>query len=75
VPAIYLLFGSLTTPSFGKLGDAYGKKKLLVIALIAYTIAVIALVLSLIGIVTAYALKRAPDIELSENGDLQAPAD
>lgn len=41
VPAIYLLFGSLTTPSFGKLGDAYGKKKLLIIALIAYTIAVI----------------------------------
>ena len=26
VPAIYLLFGSLTTPTFGKLGDTYGKE-------------------------------------------------
>jgi MFS family permease len=41
VPAIYLLFGSLTTPSFGKLGDTYGKKKLLLTALIFYTVAVI----------------------------------
>ncbi|MGZ7201336.1 MAG: MFS transporter, partial [Halobacteriota archaeon] len=41
VPAIYLLVGSLTTPSFGKLGDTYGKKKLLLTALIFYTIAVI----------------------------------
>jgi len=41
VPAIYLLLGSLTTPTFGKLGDTYGKKKLLLVALILYTIAVI----------------------------------
>jgi MFS family permease len=37
-------------------------------------IAVIALILSLVGVVTAYALKRAPDIELPEHGDLQVPA-
>ncbi len=42
VPAIYLLFGSLATPSFGKLGDSYGKKKLLLVALIVYTVAVFA---------------------------------
>ncbi len=41
VPAIYLLFGSLTTPTFGKLGDTYGKKKLLLVSLALYTIAVI----------------------------------
>jgi MFS family permease len=41
VPAIYLLLGSLTTPSFGKLGDTYGKKRLLLVALIFYTVAVI----------------------------------
>ncbi|MGZ4907970.1 MAG: MFS transporter [Halobacteriota archaeon] len=41
VPAIYLLVGSLTTPSFGKLGDTHGKKKLLLTALVFYTIAVI----------------------------------
>lgn len=41
VPAIYLLMGSLATPSFGKLGDTYGKKKFLLIALVFYTIAVI----------------------------------
>ena len=41
VPGIYLLFGSLATPSFGKLGDTYGKKKLLLIAIVLYTIAVI----------------------------------
>jgi MFS family permease len=41
VPGIYLLFGSLATPSFGKLGDTYGKKKLLLVALVLYTIAVI----------------------------------
>ena len=41
VPAIYLLFRSLTTPTFGKLGDTYGKKKLLLVSLTLYTIAVI----------------------------------
>ena len=41
VPGIYLLFGSLATPTFGKLGDTYGKKKLLLIAIVLYTIAVI----------------------------------
>ncbi len=41
VPAIYLLLGSLATPSFGTLGDTYGKKKFLLVALLFYTIAVI----------------------------------
>ncbi len=37
-------------------------------------IAVVALVLSLVGVVTAYVLKRAPDIELPDNQEPHVPA-
>jgi len=41
VPAIYLILGGLVTPTFGKLGDHHGKKKLLLVALLFYTVAVV----------------------------------
>jgi hypothetical protein len=37
-------------------------------------IAVVALILSLVGVVTAYVLKRAPDIELQESEGALIPA-
>jgi MFS family permease len=37
-------------------------------------IAVVALILSLVGVVTAYVLKRAPDVELPDNEELHVPA-
>ena len=40
VVSIYLVVGSVATPIFGKLGDSYGKKKFLLVALIFYTIGV-----------------------------------
>jgi EmrB/QacA subfamily drug resistance transporter len=39
--SIYLVVAAVTVPIFGKLGDSYGKKKLLLVALTLYTIAVI----------------------------------
>jgi MFS family permease len=36
----YLLVGVVVTPIFGKLGDIYGKKKMLLIAMAVYTVAV-----------------------------------
>ncbi|MGZ4904435.1 MAG: MFS transporter [Halobacteriota archaeon] len=40
--SIYLIVGAVSTPIFGKLGDTYGKKKLLVICMSLYTVGVIA---------------------------------
>ncbi len=40
VVSIYLLVSSVAIPIFGKLGDSYGKKKFLLVALIFYTIGV-----------------------------------
>jgi EmrB/QacA subfamily drug resistance transporter len=40
VITIYLVVGAVAIPIFGKLGDIYGKKKMLTIAMIIYTIAV-----------------------------------
>ncbi|MGZ4937634.1 MAG: MFS transporter, partial [Halobacteriota archaeon] len=40
--SIYLVVGAVSTPIFGKLGDAYGKKKLLVICMSLYTAGVVA---------------------------------
>ncbi len=40
--SIYLVVGAVSTPIFGKLGDTYGKKKLLVICMSLYTAGVIA---------------------------------
>ena len=40
--SIYLVAGAVATPIFGKLGDTYGKKKLLVICMSLYTLGVIA---------------------------------
>lgn len=40
--SIYLVVGAVSTPIFGKLGDTYGKKKLLVICMSLYTSGVIA---------------------------------
>jgi EmrB/QacA subfamily drug resistance transporter len=40
--SIYLIAGAVSTPIFGKLGDTYGKKRLLVICLSLYTLGVIA---------------------------------
>ena len=37
---IYLVVGAVSIPVFGKLGDIYGKKKMLVIAMSLYTVAV-----------------------------------
>ncbi len=37
---IYLVVGAVAIPVFGKLGDIYGKKKMLTIAMLIYTIAV-----------------------------------
>ena len=37
---IYLVVGAVAIPIFGKLGDIYGKKKMLTIAMVIYTIAV-----------------------------------
>jgi EmrB/QacA subfamily drug resistance transporter len=42
VLSIYLVAGAVATPIFGKLGDTYGKKKLLVICMSLYTLGVIA---------------------------------
>ena len=42
VLSIYLVAGAVFTPIFGKLGDTYGKKKLLVICMSLYTLVVIA---------------------------------
>jgi len=41
VPAIYLLVGAISVPLFGKLGDLYGKKRMLTFVMLAYSIAVI----------------------------------
>ncbi len=38
-------------------------------------IAVVALIVSLVGVVTAYVLKRAPDIELPDTKEPHVPAD
>ena len=40
VVTIYLVVGAVAIPVFGKLGDVYGKKKMLTIAMVIYTIAV-----------------------------------
>ncbi|MCJ7561418.1 MAG: MFS transporter, partial [Thermoplasmata archaeon] len=40
VITIYLVVGAVSIPVFGKLGDIYGKKKMLVIAMSLYTVAV-----------------------------------
>jgi EmrB/QacA subfamily drug resistance transporter len=40
VITIYLVVGAVAIPVFGKLGDIYGKKKMLTIAMIIYSIAV-----------------------------------
>ncbi len=40
--SIYLVVGAVSTPIFGKLGDTYGKKKLLVICMGLYTAGVVA---------------------------------
>ena len=37
---IYLVVGAVSIPIFGKLGDIYGKKKMLTITMVIYTIAV-----------------------------------
>ena len=37
VVTIYLIVGAVSIPVFGKLGDIYGKKKMLVIAMTIYT--------------------------------------
>ena len=37
---IYLIVGAVAIPIFGKLGDIYGKKKMLLIAMTIYTVAV-----------------------------------
>src|SRR5450756_1225776 len=39
--SIYLVAGAVATPIFGKLGDTYGKKKLLVVCMSLYTCGVI----------------------------------
>src|SRR5512137_750850 len=36
---IYLVVGAVSIPIFGKLGDIYGKKKMLTITMVIYTIA------------------------------------
>ena len=40
VVTIYLVVGAVAIPVFGKLGDIYGKKKMLTVAMVIYTIAV-----------------------------------
>ncbi len=40
VITIYLVVGAVSIPVFGKLGDIYGKKKVLTIAMVLYSIAV-----------------------------------
>jgi len=40
IVTIYLIVGAVAIPIFGKLGDIYGKKKMLVIAMTIYSIAV-----------------------------------
>ncbi len=40
IVTIYLVVGCVTIPIFGKLGDIYGKKKMLLIAMIIYSIMV-----------------------------------
>jgi EmrB/QacA subfamily drug resistance transporter len=40
IVTIYLVVGAVAIPVFGKLGDIYGKKKMLTIAMVIYTIAV-----------------------------------
>ena len=40
VITIYLVVGAVAIPVFGKLGDIYGKKKMLTVAMIIYSIAV-----------------------------------
>jgi MFS family permease len=40
IVTIYLIIGAVSIPIFGKLGDIYGKKKMLVIAMVVYSIAV-----------------------------------
>ncbi|MGZ4923189.1 MAG: MFS transporter [Halobacteriota archaeon] len=42
VLSIYLVAGAVFTPIFGKLGDTYGKKKILIICMSLYTLGVIA---------------------------------
>ena len=37
---IYLVVGAVSIPVFGKLGDVYGKKKMLTVAMVIYSIAV-----------------------------------
>ena len=37
---IYLVVGAVSIPVFGKLGDIYGKKKMLLIAMVIYSVAV-----------------------------------
>ena len=40
IVTIYLVVGAVAIPVFGKLGDIYGKKKMLTVAMIIYTVAV-----------------------------------
>ena len=40
VITIYLIVGAVAIPVFGKMGDIYGKKKMLVVAMTIYTVAV-----------------------------------
>jgi len=42
IVSIYLLVSSVAIPIFGKLGDSYGKKKLLLVCMTFYTIGVTA---------------------------------
>lgn len=41
VPAIYLLVGAISVPLVGKLGDVYGKKRMLMVVMAAYSVAVV----------------------------------
>ncbi len=40
ITSIVLLIGATVSPIFGKLGDLYGKKKLIIVALVFYTVGV-----------------------------------
>ncbi len=40
IVAAYLLVGTVATPVFGKLGDKYGKKRMLLVVMALYTVAV-----------------------------------
>ncbi|MEM3338626.1 MFS transporter, partial [Saccharolobus sp.] len=41
ITSAYLIVGAVASPIFGKLGDRYGKKKMYLIAIVFYSIAVL----------------------------------